>query len=774
MGFYVRKSLRAGPFRVNLSRSGIGVSAGIPGFRVGSGPRGNYVRVGAAGIHYQATLGHRSRAGRTARAPASPSQGRVSSDVLMVDTTGAGAEALVPTGPGDLVEQLNVASARWLWWPGLALVVLALTAVSPFLLIVGVPAVIWLALWERARRTVPTFYEVSGPAADWFERATSEFSSLSSLAGAWRIQASGAVTGTYQYKVNSGASNLVRRATVAFVLTPPRTLTTNISVPSLVCGRDALLFLPDRVLVRSGRRWSDLTYAALTVTAQPSRFIESGRVPRDAERVDTTWQYVNVKGGPDRRFKNNRRLPVMLYGRLELTSSAGLRWVVDCSRVEAARWAASTLTGPPMSSPRPHPAEPAPAAPRTRRPVQPVRPTARARSAASPSTTSPIPTRTEFAAPGRRGELFAYANLVNAQAELICHTGPYAVIDVETTGFSPAAGDRIIEIAVARVDPSGRIEDEYATLLNPDRDTGPVFIHGISNNAVRDAPRFPEIVGDIVTRLEGCVIVAHNAAFEERFLAAEFARANFAIRQLPALCSLWLGQRTFYTPNHKLATLARHAGIAMPDAHAALGDVRAVAQLLPLMLARHGDALGYPAPPGVGPVTTPVPAGTTRPCTRAVELRRGTDGWMASILARLPMSAAEAGDADAERYLSALSSALEDGRIVGDEARALAQLAGAAGFGSSQVAALNQRFLESMRQAAFEDDILTTRELATLRTAARALGTPDYFDDLEINERPTPAMLGRHAAPEPNKPRRCGHCHNVGHYRSTCPELTGA
>ena len=155
-----------------------------------------------------------------------------------------------------------------------------------------------------------------------------------------------------------------------------------------------------------------------------------------------------------------------------------------------------------------------------------------------------------------------------------------------------------------RVDPSGRIEDEYATLLNPDRDTGPVFIHGISNNDVRDAPRFPEILGDIVTRLEGCVIVAHNAAFEERFLAAEFARANFAIRQLPALCSLWLGQRTFDTPNHKLATLARHAGIAMPDAHAALGDVRAVAQLLPLMLPRHPEALGYPAPPWVGPVTT--------------------------------------------------------------------------------------------------------------------------------------------------------------------------
>ena len=56
MGFYIRKSLKAGPFRFNLSKSGIGVSTGIPGFRVGSGPRGNYVHMGAHGLYYRASL----------------------------------------------------------------------------------------------------------------------------------------------------------------------------------------------------------------------------------------------------------------------------------------------------------------------------------------------------------------------------------------------------------------------------------------------------------------------------------------------------------------------------------------------------------------------------------------------------------------------------------------------------------------------------------------------------------------------------------------------
>lgn len=50
MGFYIRKALRVGPLRFNLSKSGVGVSAGIKGLRLGTGPRGNYVHVGGAGL----------------------------------------------------------------------------------------------------------------------------------------------------------------------------------------------------------------------------------------------------------------------------------------------------------------------------------------------------------------------------------------------------------------------------------------------------------------------------------------------------------------------------------------------------------------------------------------------------------------------------------------------------------------------------------------------------------------------------------------------------
>jgi DNA polymerase-3 subunit epsilon len=370
--------------------------------------------------------------------------------------------------------------------------------------------------------------------------------------------------------------------------------------------------------------------------------------------------------------------------------------------------------------------------------------------------------RRPFAEPGLRGELFCYGG-----------DGPgfeldeeYAVIDVETTGFSPANGDRIVEIAVARTDRYGRIEDEYSTLLNPGRDVGPVFVHGISNSEVQDAPRFEDIAGELLDRMDGAIVVAHNALFEERFLAAEFARAGIDVPLSPALCSLWLARQTMRTPNHKLTTLARAAGLSTVDGHSALADVRTVAALLPRMLATHGRPLrfmtGYRPMPELPVDELPKP--------RSVELRKGADGWMTSLMSRLPASVAQAADAEGQKYLDALADALEDGRLLGGEAQLLARLAGSAGLGAAQVDTLHERFLDFLRSAVMADAILTTAEIRRLRTTAHALGLPDYFDDL----RPTsPADLARARAvvPTPREVRLCPHCRRPGHDRPGCPEL---
>jgi len=375
-----------------------------------------------------------------------------------------------------------------------------------------------------------------------------------------------------------------------------------------------------------------------------------------------------------------------------------------------------------------------------------------------------------FAAPGRQGPLFAYGGPHRGPARgTMVLDGPYAVVDVETTGFAPSQGDRVIEIAVARVDARGVVEEEFATLLNPQgRSTGAVFVHGISDDAVRDAPAFADVMGDVLALLEGAVVVAHNAVFEERFLSAELQRAGVRVPTLPALCTLWLAQQTVRAPNHKLVTLGRQAGLPMHDAHAALGDVRTVAALLPGMLRGLDEPLAYGA--DVRADLGGGPRGMSTPRTRAVGLRRGTDGWMSSLLSRLPTTGAEADDAMATDYLSALAVALEDGKIVGDEAQLLARLAGRAGMGARQVADLNERFLEALRAEVFSDGAVTRDELQKLNVAAAGLGVPRYFDDV-VADAPDPLPGSSAPAMRPASNRRCGHCRQPGHYRPRCPQL---
>ena len=350
MGFYSRSSLRAGPFRFNLSRSGIGVSAGVPGFRVGTGPRGNYVRLGRPGTYYATTRVTRSHRG-TMRAPQTPAIPSVpaTGQVALTELDGAAVHQLEASNPTELVTQLHQAARRVRWWPSaatvLGLLALVTMPVGLILLVLGVPGVLWLRLRDKSRRSVVVFYDVNDEAADRFDRLAGAHAALCQVRRAWRVETQGALVTTYQRKVNAGASGLIRRTGAVLTAQGPPVLVTNIAVPGLVSGKRAVYFLPDRILVRQGRDYADVPYSSLQVHAAPQNFIEDGPVPADAAQVGTTWRYANVKGGPDRRYKNNRQLPIMRYGRLTLTNPAGLLTVFDFSRPDAMDAFVTSLRG---------------------------------------------------------------------------------------------------------------------------------------------------------------------------------------------------------------------------------------------------------------------------------------------------------------------------------------------------------------------------------------------------------------------------------------------
>ncbi|MEU0455770.1 DEDDh family exonuclease [Streptomyces sp. NPDC006129] len=170
----------------------------------------------------------------------------------------------------------------------------------------------------------------------------------------------------------------------------------------------------------------------------------------------------------------------------------------------------------------------------------------------------------------------------------------YAVVDVETTGL--ARDDRIISAAVYRLDARGEVEDHWYTMVNPERDPGPVWIHGLTSEALEGAPLFQDIAEEFTARLAGRVLVAHNAVFDWQMIAREYARAEREAPVRQRLCTIALSKELgLPLPNHKLESLAAHFGVVQRRAHHALDDARVLAEAFrPSLKAAAANGLRLP------------------------------------------------------------------------------------------------------------------------------------------------------------------------------------
>lgn len=319
----------------------------------------------------------------------------------------------------------------------------------------------------------------------------------------------------------------------------------------------------------------------------------------------------------------------------------------------------------------------------------------------------------------------------------------FCVIDVETTGFSPRLGDRVVEIAAVRLGADGVVLDEWTTLVNPGRDIGATHVHGITAGDVLDAPTFAEIAGDLLHRLDGAVFVAHNLRFDWGFVVAEFARAGTELPLWPGLCTLALGgvvQRS--VPSRKLAVCCARLGIDIPNAHAALPDAQAAAMLLAryLQAGRLRD-LHSLEDLGCRPLAWPpampvfVPSGRTHPRGRG-KARMSEQG---SYLGRLveQLDGAESADLDLGAYLDLLDRALEDRRLSDEEASALQATAADWGLDAVAVRRAHRTYFDALVTAALADGVVSAVERADLDAVATLLGIQSHDVDAALA---TPAV----------------------------------
>ncbi|MYE75963.1 MAG: hypothetical protein F4232_06080 [Acidimicrobiaceae bacterium] len=311
----------------------------------------------------------------------------------------------------------------------------------------------------------------------------------------------------------------------------------------------------------------------------------------------------------------------------------------------------------------------------------------------------------------------SYARLRDARSRLTGSTGGWvprgkmtqpglggeriAVVDTETTGFSRL--DRIVEIACVTI-ADGRIVDEYESLVQPDRDPGPVHVHGITPTMLESAPAFGAIAADVAPRLDGAVLAAHNISFDLRMLRQEVERVRGMSLDVGS------GVCTYRLTGEKLAVAAERAGLAPPN-HSALTDARVAAELL-LM---HVDTAALAGVSGAS-CRAPGQRGGLTVRRPGAPPRRGA----LSVLASRTSWPSSVGDSEA-LYLDALDRCLDDGELSENERSWLSVTASVLHISDRDRELLHRRYFDLLVEQILADGFVSGQERRLHAQVAAAL-----------------------------------------------------
>ncbi|WP_460490449.1 exonuclease domain-containing protein, partial [Corynebacterium nasicanis] len=295
-----------------------------------------------------------------------------------------------------------------------------------------------------------------------------------------------------------------------------------------------------------------------------------------------------------------------------------------------------------------------------------------------------------------------------------------AVLDLETTGFG--SSDRVIEVGVVLLDEHLAVEDTWQTLVQPDRDIANSHVHGITATDLVGAPRFGGIAAELAELLDDRVLVAHNASFDTRFLAAEFARLDI---DLPAaagwsLCTRVLSRTLLPGAPEKLADCLRTVGLHNELPHAAVADAAATADLFRCLVTEHG-ARGEQVHPLPWP-RPDLPAQTLR-----VRGRSETGHWFERLTANVPAT----GVAEVDSYRRLLRGALLDHHLSLTEIEQLVAEAETLGLHRTEVLDIHLDYVRQMAVEAWSDGVVTAEERRHLHDVAVQLAVdPGSVDEL--------------------------------------------
>ena len=283
---------------------------------------------------------------------------------------------------------------------------------------------------------------------------------------------------------------------------------------------------------------------------------------------------------------------------------------------------------------------------------------------------------------------------------------PLVVIDVETTGFSNA--DRIVEISAITLNPQTfETVEEYDTLVNPERDVSEdvTEVHGLTAAILEAAPTFKEVAPALARRLNASFLVAHNQSFDMRFLRNEFERIEAEFEAGIPIC-------TYQLTGSNLTAACSELGITIEDAHRALVDARATAEILRSV---HRDEIARRT------VLKEHSVARCRVRSEDVVIRtlRRENTELRTNLTRIAKSPWQDPLRD---YRYALNLALDDGEISDSEWEELKFLSKTLGLSRPEVEEQHRILFERTQEAVMRDGYISPAEEKMLLKMATNLG----------------------------------------------------
>lgn len=332
MGFRYRKSIHlGGGIRINISKSGIGYSWGVKGYRISKDANGvvrKTASIPGTGISYTVQSKKHTQQASPAKSPKiAPASNNLCE---CKEYKNENASQISSDGL-----EVAIASVR-----KTILTDMAMTILSGLTFVLGLiyPAFfvlfavfLLLKIYTRISGTVDMEYDIDKSQKDIIAQRMDAFMKIANSKKLWRVVQSNQVIDT---KYTGGAVSSLKRETCRVMEKAPFPFKTNEKVLTFKMSGETLAFFPDKLFLISGMNVGAISYDDLSFSISNIRFVEDQTPPSDASVVDKTWQYVNKSGGPDRRFKNNRQLPVCLYGKIWLKSPLGVNTIILYSNAD--------------------------------------------------------------------------------------------------------------------------------------------------------------------------------------------------------------------------------------------------------------------------------------------------------------------------------------------------------------------------------------------------------------------------------------------------------